>query len=205
MFAQRMATAVALSVALMGCQTEPSGSGNTPVTNAAGPAVAVIGFRCPANGTIVHLNTGGRFHHRGSDSIDPSTCTLTSANGTQVRRLFDLVSLPNENEATYRRSMSALWPLEVGKTANFIVSGRNHQTRESWRVLRREALGLRSGSRDTFVLEQTFQGMFGDTSVVTFTIWVDVQTGAQLKRDMRIVQGSGPGFAPYEAVRIEIP
>lgn len=159
---------------LSGCQTDSAGGGsNAPVSSAAIRSVAPDGFRCPNAGTIVRLSSGGRFHHRGADPADPSVCVITSANGTQFRRLFDLVSLPNSNEANYRRSLATLWPLEVGKATEFTTIGQTRggstfQYKETWKVLRREPLQVGRTTRQAVVLEQTSEGIVGNSSMVAY-------------------------------------
>lgn len=213
LLAQRAAAAAALSIVLMGCQTEPSSSGNAPVVarpagNAPAPPGSVA-FRCPVAGTVVHLNTGGRLEYRGADPSDPTVCLATNASGQQQRRLYNFFSLPLTDERSVRQGLQSLWPMAVGGTANYVFIGRTDrgetfQYTESWRVLRAEPLTIGGVVRNTLVVQRTQEGRMDNRFLGTDTHWWDTATGAWVKGEVSVTRGN-TSSRPYQATSITRP
>ena len=200
LFLQRAATAVALSLTLMGCQTEPSGSGNMPVAVAPNRASATssdaIAFRCPLPGAAVTYSNGITLRYTGAEPNDPFVCLRRNANGDTQRLLYNVYPLPAVNEQAIRAGMARLWPASQGGSSSFVYisettagGGHTSQFQQRWRVERRERLSIGGNERDTVVLTRVREGMLGNNFHATNTLWVDVATGLTVRSDIAVTRG----------------
>ena len=193
------------AVLLAGCQ--PDSASTRPATRLEVPNQPAfsVSFRCPPAGTTVHSLGRGTVRYAGSDPTDVTICLVRTLTGQQ-RWLYNVYMLPADDERSLRPGLQRLWPLEPGKTSNFTFTGRtrNNETyryAERWRVLRMEFIPVGRESRRTVVVERTQEGMLGNTFLGTETYWLDVETGADLKRTVSVIRGSSTS-GPYEATSI---
>ncbi len=206
----RLLSLLAGAWALAGCQADGGGAPPVAATPAAWsvPAGASLPFRCPAAGTAIAF-TNGALTYRGADPTDPVVCLATNAAGQDQRRLYDFWILPVEDEGSLRRGFAALWPLAPGRSASFAFMGRSernntHRYAETWRVLRTETLEIGGSPRNTVVLQRRQEGMLGNNFLGTDTFWIDVGTGAFVKRDVGVTRDRSSG-RPFEALSIAAP
>jgi len=212
-------TLMTSAILLNGCQT----SGNegisqrtqvaatqTPATETVQNAtVAVAGFRCPSPGTTVTYSDGSNVRYEGADQNDPSVCLLTSSDGQQIRRLFNFYNLPAADEASIRRGFSALWPLEIGKTASFTFNAPHSITRtnllyrNTWQVERAERVMLAGEQRHVLVLTRMIERMYDNRFSSTETYQYDPQTGVFLSRTVQVQRGIS-STRPFEVARIQL-
>lgn len=173
----------------------------------AAPSVPVgpLGFRCPPAGLRVVFEDGSVRNHRGAAADDSEVCLHGDA-AQPSRLLFNLFAQPLEDEARRRAGMRALFPAEPGRSSSFIfiipVGGGTAGMRDTWRVLRREAVELDSGPRQALVLLRERQGEFGNNHASRETYWWDIATGAWLRREVELLRGTTAN-RPFRAVRLE--
>jgi len=207
------------AILLIGCQT----SGNegsyqrtqmattqTQATETVQNAkVEVAGFRCPSPGTTVTYSDSSTVRYEGADLTDPSVCLLTSSDGKQIRRLFNFYNLPANDAASIRRGFSALWPLEIGKTASFTytaphaITRTNLLYRDTWRVERAESVMLAGEQKHVLVLTRMHERMYDDRFASTETYRYDPQTGVFLSRTVQVQRGLSLA-RPFEVARIQL-
>jgi len=204
------------AILLTGCQTSGNegSSQRTQVATNQTPAtvqnatVAVAGFRCASPGTTVTYYDGRTIRYEGADQNDPSVCLITGSDGQQIRLLFNFYRLPTADEAGIRRGFSALWPLEIGKTASFTFigtdrTGKTFSYRDTWRVERAERVMLDGEQRNVLVLTRMQEGMLGNDFSGTETYRYDPQTGVFLSRTVQIQRGVS-WSRPFEVTRIQL-
>lgn len=190
---------IVAAVVTSGCQA--------PIPAATGTPFQPVSFRCPSAGTVVTYSGGNTANYAGTDPNDPHVCLVRVSHGHQ-RWLFNLKQIPRTGEEAIRNGLQALWPLELGRQTHFSFIGRagqeTYQYRETWRVLRAEPMSVGTTTRNTIVISQTQEGITGNTYLGTNTYWIDVETGADLRRVVQVVRGS-TGDRNFHAVGISVP
>ncbi len=190
------ALAVLGSVFLLGCQ--PS------VSIPTGPSFGSVPFRCPNDGTVVTWVSGRTARYAGVDPADPVTCIVRTTSGDQ-RWLYNLWRLPLSDEQSVRRGLTNFWPLEAGKEVRFSYLGSNGQLyMEHWRAVRAERIRVGEQERNTILIARTQEGMGSNYFSGTFFIWIDTDTGADLKRVDTVLRGNATSGG-YEAASIRTP
>ncbi|MBX9593187.1 MAG: hypothetical protein K2X46_02395 [Roseomonas sp.] len=206
-------TALTVSLALMGCQTEPVGTGGGLVTSmpvgTSRPGAEAVAFRCPEAGTRVIFGVGGTLLYHGADPADPTICLRAGSDGVRQRMLYNFYQLPLTDERSVRQGLQRLWPLAVNKSVDYIFIGQTdsmstHQYAENFRVLRAEVLMIDGSPRNTLVLRHTQEGRLDNRFLGSSTYWWDTATGAWLKREVSVTRGQSSS-RPYEAIGITVP
>jgi hypothetical protein len=151
-FTRQCALAIAALAVLAGCaQQGTSGPGATLGT-------APTGFQCPPAGTTLTRSDGANIRYTGAALGDPFTCAGT-LNGAPQAWLANYHPVPTTDEASLRRGMAGLWPLEPGKSVNFSrqissPDGRLTFVNTTWHVLGPSTLDVGGRSIPVLVLEQ---------------------------------------------------
>jgi hypothetical protein len=119
--------------------------------------------------------------------------------------------LPNDGERL-ARTLSQLFPLEVGKRARVVVtadaerSHGSHQWAFTFEVLRRERIQVPAGTYSTFVVRITQQGMFGNSYLEERAVWLDEQNWLPVRTTRRLTRGYGDNqAADWEATSVALP
>jgi hypothetical protein len=172
-----------------------------PVAPGPAPPGRAQAFHCPAAGARVRYNDGTELGFRGSDPADPLVCLVVARGGVE-RRLLNFLPLPSAQEAAFREALAPLWPGVAGREASLTVAASAGMWRETWRLLRQEALSVAGRSHAALVFSPSIEGMFMNRHYRVETLWWDVATGIWLRRDVQVVRGS-TRVDPYSAVALE--
>ncbi|PWS35150.1 hypothetical protein DFH01_22845 [Falsiroseomonas bella] len=181
------ALAIAAVAMLAGCaQQGPAGPGATLGT-------APPGFACPPAGTNVVRSDGGNITYSGAVPGDPFACA-GSLNGAPQNWLANYYPVPTTDEASLRRGMAALWPLEPGKSVNFSrqigsPDGQLLFVNTTWHVLGPSTLDVGDRSIPVLVLEQheNVPRMGGYAGV--WTLYYDPASRNFVGGDHRVLRG----------------
>ena len=197
---------IAMSLILLaGCTPQADnapGTGNTAVGQ------PVSGYACPPAGTVVTFETGGSRTYQGSDPADPAICLSLNARGTVDRRIFDSFPVGTPSDRAIRVGMSQLYPLAIGRTADFITvqataRGDTNQYREVFSVTGEERIAVGGQQVDAWIIRRRQEGMGGNTFRGTETYWADKASGAWLKRTIDETFGNRSGARPYMATALQ--
>ena len=201
----RLAVALLL---LAGCT--PQG-GSNPATGAASVAQPIPGFSCPPPGTAVTYDSGRQTTFQGADPADPALCISTTATGTQQRQLFGFFADGTPSYATIRSGMARLYPLAIGRSADFVTvhtvgAGRGagldtQQYREVFTIRGEERIAVGDQQVDTWVMSRRQEGMGGNSFRGTDTFWIDKATGVYLRRMVNETFGQTRA-TPYTATAL---
>ncbi|MGG5819843.1 hypothetical protein [Falsiroseomonas sp. HW251] len=162
-----------------------------------GPALpmgaAPPGFQCPAAGTQIVGSDGTVTQFTGVSPSDPFACTMNTNSGPQTR-LANIYPLPVPEEAALRNGMARLWPLEPGKSTNFIreISGQAGALgwiNETWHVLGQQTLVVANQPRQVMVMENIQSMPYIQGYAGQWTLYYDIQARAFVGGDLRVIRG----------------
>lgn len=158
--------------------------------------------RCPPAGTVVRTSDGATMSYGGSS--EPGICRRADGRTT----LYTLWLLPaggRNNEV--QDWLGRLFPASAGRTSTMNVIGsaiRSHDTfmfmREA-RVLGFETLAFSGYRGDTVVIEWQEFGTGNNVHRTRHRRWLDVETGALVRSEARVISGLGDEHA-WHAVSI---
>lgn len=173
-----------------------AGAGAPPPTmisdSQSDPLPPVVEFRPPSIATRVCLDTGGYYEVR---SISGTTVHTVDA----ARREADWVGLffvPGNSTQQFDRAVAeSIWPLKVGKSVSFNMSGNGAngspgEWQETITVVRQEELTTATGQFRTVVVETREQSLTGPFQAVA-TRWYAPDVGFIVKYRREVEQGNG--------------
>ena len=169
------------------------------------------GFHCPANGTIVIRQLGGRdmaLPYGGADPKDPLACLMT-INGKTSSYLFGMVEKGTSNAADFSTAYAKVLSGPPGTVAELLQKEGPFGIRSSWNYrLQNEALEpLQIGgqTRPTIRVAVAVKGAATNSFEGTWHRWFDVQTGAMIQQSFQLVHGDGPKDQDWTATRVIVP
>lgn len=173
--------------ALAGCAQGPAGPG-------AALGTAPQGFQCPPAGTTIVTSDGRTITYGGAASGDPFTCTGSTTAGGQQAWLANFYPVPTEDEATLRRNLATLWPLEPGRSVSFTrqiraSNGALAFVTTGWHVLGPRTLPVAGQQRQVLVIEhsENVPTMSGYSGI--WTLYYDLQARAFVGGDLQVLRG----------------
>lgn len=130
----------------------------------------------------------------GADPASPTICIGTTGNGTTHRLIYNFFATGNVSDESIVQGMAPLFPLAIGRKAEFIsvqrtVRFEEFQYNENFQVTSEELITVGSERRDTWVVRRIHQGLGNNTARVEERYWIDKETGVWLRRVMLDVQG----------------
>lgn len=151
---------------------------------------------CPPAGTRWATSSWSAISE-GADPASPTTCLRTTGGGRNHRLIYGFRAVGNVSDDSVIQGMASLFPLALGRSADFIFVGRTvrfaeYQYRETFNVISEEVIQVGSERRGAWVIRRVEQGLGDNTSRVEETHWVDKETGVWLRRVMVDVQGVSP-------------
>lgn len=192
---QRYCALAVAAVGLAACNPMPAGM--TEAIQDPSPFEPLT-FACPPSGTTVtHWNARPLIY--AGPASDPEVCLVRGMTRTE-QRLFLVLGAPDaapalQGEATMRAALRALWPLAPMKTVEFTITDaprfgtRLAVVRERWRVLKAETVMLSREPRPSVVVERSRVQLPDQSPHTIWTYWIDRETRAVLRTDMRVVRG----------------
>jgi hypothetical protein len=178
----------------------------------AGPSLpmgaAPQGFQCPAPGTQIVSSDGSVTQWTGVSPTDPFACTVNTNRGPQTR-LANIYTLPMPEESALRNGIARLWPLQPGKTTNFIreVSGDAGALawiNETWHVLGQQALVVANQPRQVLVIENIQSMPYVQGYAGQWTLYYDTQARVFVGGDLRVIRGVN-NTPSWRATSITVP
>lgn len=173
-------------------------------------ATVVAGVRCPPRGMVVQ-RTDGQLRYDGAAPDDPAVCVVVRNDGTRVRVLAALYSLPTRDEDAVRRGLASLFPLAVGREATirrdvapFGLPEQSVAVSETLRVVGEEAFPVAGTTRPAWVIQRTHRNLRENTTQEA-TFRVDRATGALLASTGGEANVGTYGSRPFRATGITVP
>ena len=123
-------------------------------------------FHCPVAGT--HLETSLGRHWTAVREIPPIQCEYRSDKGN-----FTLTSLITVNPDRYNPNniLEQLWPLQVGKRIDYTTSMGNRSSKQTVEVVSKEAITVKAGHFDVYVIKWTTQSSFRGVHIENVYYW----------------------------------
>jgi hypothetical protein len=151
--------------------------------------MGLVEFKAPPIGTIFRFSDGGFYQ-------------VVSVSGTTLRTRGNYVYggfLASKVQLGFGQKIEALWPLEVGKSADFDYSGRGadgiygtwHHTIS---VLREDDLPTEFGTLRTFVIENRDRSLGAGNYEGRTTYWYAPDMGFPVRVKYEVVRGVGKPF-----------
>jgi hypothetical protein len=169
------------------------------------------GYHCPANGTIVIRQAGGRdsaLPYGGPDPKNPLACLMT-INGNVGSYLFGMVETGSSQASDFSDAYKKVLSGPPGTVAEFLQKEGPLGIRNSWNWhLQNEALeALQIGgqTRPTIRIAVVVKGASGNRFEGTWHRWFDVQTGAMIQQSFQSIHGDAPKDQDWTATRIVVP
>lgn len=180
----------------------------TPPTASIPPSsTEEIAFRCPREGTLIQYDNGWSLSFKGASGF---RCAYSDAAYKPHEKFAGF----GDDAKLLDAGLDKLWPLKVGKTQRFVISGSGAYLSETFSVLRRETMTVGAGTFDTFVVEweelgRTINGYGDGTRFAPKRLfWFEPTLGLIVKSTSDPMQGFAPNGTllpgDYAAVRIAV-
>jgi hypothetical protein len=158
------------------------------------PAGALISLRCLPSGTEQTYSTGESVKWLGYDPSSSDLCIGRNKNGHPVQRvrgIWGIGSYWPDGIPAVRQAMTRLQAAPPGTPVSFVVTGKSSTADDprpgTWShmlaVAGEERITVGAGTFDAVIIEDSQQGMDGNTYRGTARIWVDRNSGAVLRWD----------------------
>jgi hypothetical protein len=200
----RFAFSLLSALAITACQTEQA-SIRPQIASSSVPASQpiIVPANCPPQGLVLRTSHGREFFFLGRDPNDPEVCQWSATNSRSISRfIHTLASTEGEGAEQARVGLRALFPLAEGRSAQYNIQRSDGFWRVTWRVVGQTSVTVPAGTFRTWVVEMIEQGMFGNSFRGERIYYFDVDTGAVVKLDGRVVRGIARWSPPWEAVSL---
>jgi hypothetical protein len=155
-------------------------------------------FGCPKPGTVIKnsLNTTYTFQPTSEDLV----CVYkTSQQGADIKRFAQLTPVGSDTYAAHKSELAALWPLQVGKAADF-TSGNFHYHYE---VKGRETVTTKAGEFQAIKVVMSQNGISKDNYQAERQFWFAPSVGYLVKYEYRAILGKPVATdLSWEAVQV---
>lgn len=130
----------------------------------------------------------------GSDSVQPEICIIQTESGNTERLIYNFHPSGRAADRPIRDGMRSLFPLGIGRSADFIFVGTTRsnnefQYRETWEVTGEDLLQINTQQRPAWTVRRIQRGLGGNYFNGEETIWIDKSTGIHLRRILGSTQG----------------
>ncbi|HTY66960.1 MAG TPA: YajG family lipoprotein [Alphaproteobacteria bacterium] len=153
---------------------------------ARGPLPSSVEFEAPSVGTRIYTDRGGQYEITSVEGTVVKTMNAASHSATWVGGFF---SPGSESEMFNWRDVEGIWPLEVGKTVPFELSGSLGAWHVTMKVLRQEEITTEAGRFQTVVVETRERSVTGASEIV-HTQWYAPEVGFIVKYSRETVRGA---------------
>ena len=200
--------ALVAATLLAGCDAPPMVQ-HGPSGPGAEVGTAPPGFQCPVAGTTIDFGDGRRHSYRGTDPSDPFICIAVTERGVTQHRLGNWFILPTPDVASIRHGFAPLFPLEPGRSADFIFeafgpAGNRVMFRNNWRVVGQRTARISGVDRQVLVLECEVSTAMGGHYAVRWTYAWDIEARSIVAGNIRVLRGADYS-RNWAAAAIEVP